>query len=51
MVKPLKRVKCTVMYHGAHYNGWQVQTNVVSIQGLIEDILKFMHHRDVQVIG
>ncbi len=51
MVKPLKRVKCTVMYHGAHYNGWQVQNNVVSVQGLLETILKTMHQRDVQVIG
>lgn len=51
MVKPVKRVKCTVMYHGAHYNGWQIQNNVTSIQGILEDILKIMHHRDIQVVG
>ena len=51
MAKPVKRVKCTVMYHGAHYCGWQVQNNAVSIQGTLESILKTMHQRDVQVIG
>ncbi len=51
MAKPLKRVKCTVMYHGAHYNGWQVQNNVISIQGILESILMTMHQRDVQVVG
>jgi len=51
MAKPLKRVKCTVMYHGAHYNGWQVQNNVSSVQGLLENILESMHKRDVQVVG
>jgi len=46
-----KRVLCTVMYHGAHYNGWQVQTNAPSIQGVIQKALSNMHRETIQIHG
>ncbi len=46
-----KRVLCTVMYHGAHYNGWQVQINAPSIQGVIQKALSNMHRETIQIHG
>lgn len=51
MAQSVKRVKCTVMYHGAHYNGWQIQNDTVTVQGTLEAVLKTMHQHEVQVVG
>jgi tRNA pseudouridine38-40 synthase len=39
------------MYHGAHYNGWQVQTNAKTIQGTIQTVLTKMHKEPVSITG
>lgn len=51
MAEPLKRVLCTVTYHGAHYNGWQVQTNAKTIQGTIQTALSKLHKEPVAITG
>jgi tRNA pseudouridine38-40 synthase len=51
MDKSLKRVLCTVMYHGAHYSGWQVQDDKPSIQSTIQSVLSRMHHHPVKIAG
>lgn len=51
MAKSVKRVLCTVMYHGAHYSGWQIQDTKVSIQSTIQMVLSRMHHHPVKVTG
>lgn len=51
MAESLKRVLCTVMYHGAHYQGWQVQVNAPTIQATIQKALSNMHHNDIKIHG
>lgn len=51
MADTLKRVLCTVMYHGAHYQGWQVQVNAPSIQGTIQKALSNMHRDTIVIHG
>jgi len=51
MDKSLKRVLCTVMYHGAHYSGWQVQDDKPSIQSTIQTVLSRMHHHPIKIVG
>lgn len=51
MDKSLKRVLCTVMYHGAHYSGWQVQEDKATIQSTIQTVLSRMHHHPIKIVG
>lgn len=51
MAESIKRVLCTVMYHGAHYQGWQVQVNAPTIQATIQKALSNMHHNDIKIHG
>jgi tRNA pseudouridine38-40 synthase len=51
MDKSLRRVLCTVMYHGAHYSGWQVQEDKRSIQSTIQTVLSRMHHHPIKIVG
>lgn len=51
MADALRRVLCTVMYHGAHYQGWQVQVNAPSIQGVIQKALSNMHRATIAIHG
>lgn len=51
MDKSIRRVLCTVMYHGAHYSGWQVQDNKPSIQSTIQNVLGRMHHHPIKIVG
>jgi tRNA pseudouridine38-40 synthase len=43
--------KITVAYEGTNYVGWQRQRTGVSIQGLIEDVLRPLDGREVVVTG
>src|SRR5450755_2052349 len=43
--------KVTVAYDGTDFVGWQRQANGVSIQGVIEDALRTLDGRDVDVAG
>ncbi|MEI7667713.1 MAG: tRNA pseudouridine(38-40) synthase TruA [Erysipelotrichaceae bacterium] len=51
MDKPLKRFLCTVMYKGSAYQGWQVQSEGVTIQGTIQAVLSRMHNREIIIHG
>src|SRR5260221_3887152 len=43
--------KITLAYDGTEFVGWQRQAEGISIQGLLEDALRELDHRDVAVIG
>ncbi len=51
MDESIRRVCCSVMYHGAHYNGWQVQVNAKSVQGTIQKALSQMHREEIKIHG
>ena len=51
MAESVRRVKCTVMYHGAHFDGWQRQPNGRTVQSTIEDVLTRMHQHPVSITG
>ncbi len=38
-------------YLGTHYHGWQRQTNVPSVQAMIEDNLRKLFHQDLTIHG
>lgn len=45
------RYKLTIAYDGTRYNGWQIQPNGTTIQGLVRDALKVVIKQTVPVIG
>ncbi len=45
----MQRVKMTCAYDGSAYCGWQRQSNVRSIQEVIEDVLAKMHRHPVTI--
>jgi tRNA pseudouridine38-40 synthase len=47
----MTRFKIVLSYDGAGLVGWQRQANGVSVQGLLEDVLRVLDERDVTVIG
>lgn len=44
-------VKCIVSYDGSNYCGWQVQPNLLTIQGEIERVLSMIMNRSVSIVG
>ncbi len=40
-----------IAYLGTNYNGWQNQTNALTIQGEIEDRLKILLKREIEIVG
>lgn len=46
-----KRIKLTLQYDGSAYNGWQVQTTGITIQGVIEDCIYRLTGEKASVIG
>ena len=47
----MKRIKLTVAYDGTHYNGWQVQPNGVTIEGMLNKAIAELTNETVAVIG
>ena len=47
----MKRVKLIVAYDGTAYCGWQVQPNVVTIEGILNDALTNLLDEPISVIG
>ena len=41
----------TLAYDGSPYNGWQVQPNGLSVQGLLQDALSTMLRRKTDIVG
>lgn len=46
-----KRYRFTISYHGGDYCGWQVQPNVVTVQGEIEKRLSQLAQTPIEIIG
>ncbi len=41
----------TLAYRGTHYNGWQIQPNAPSVQGVIQKALTTLLRHPVEVVG
>lgn len=46
-----KRVMLTVAYDGTHYHGWQIQPNVPTIEGVLNQCLSALLDEPIEVIG
>ena len=46
-----KRVMLTVAYDGTNYNGWQVQPNGVTIEGVLNEALSELLKEEIMVVG
>lgn len=47
----MKRIKIVVAYDGTNYNGWQVQPNGITIEGVLNQALRELTGEDIRVIG
>lgn len=47
----MKRVMLTVAYDGTNYHGWQLQSNGISIEEVLNRCLTELLKEPVQVIG
>lgn len=47
----MRNIKLTIEYDGTNYFGWQVQDNVVTIQGTIEEALERLLREKITLIG
>lgn len=43
--------KLTIAYDGTNYGGWQIQSNSISIQGVLEDALQVILRQEISVVG
>jgi tRNA pseudouridine38-40 synthase len=46
-----RRIKLTITYDGTHYNGWQVQPELPTIQGVLEAVFAQIEGAPVHVAG
>ena len=47
----MRRIRIQVAYDGTAFHGWQVQPNLPTIQGVLEEIVSGMENRPVHVAG
>jgi tRNA pseudouridine38-40 synthase len=47
----MRRIKITLAYDGTAFHGWQVQPDLPTIQGILEEIVSGMEGRPVHVAG
>lgn len=47
----MRRIKITLAYDGTEYHGWQVQPDVPTVQGAVEDVLAKIEGQPVHVTG
>jgi tRNA pseudouridine38-40 synthase len=47
----MRRIKITLAYDGSEFRGWQVQPNLPTIQGVLEQIVSEMEGQAVHVAG
>ena len=47
----MQHIALTLSYDGTHYHGWQFQTNVVSVQSVLQDALSRLTNAPVKTIG
>ena len=46
-----QRIRLLISYHGQKYCGWQKQTHMPSVQGVIEQALKKITGQSVRLTG
>lgn len=51
LVAGMKRLKCVVAYDGTDYSGFQVQPDLVTVQGEIEAALQRITREEIQIFG
>ncbi|MCL2176337.1 MAG: tRNA pseudouridine(38-40) synthase TruA [Firmicutes bacterium] len=47
----MRNIKLTISYMGANYSGWQVQPNVPTVQGVLQDVLSTFFSQGVKLHG
>lgn len=47
----LKRIKLEIAYEGTNYHGWQIQPNVLTIEGILNETLSTLLKEEIKVIG
>ena len=47
----MRRIKATIAYDGGDYHGWQVQPDLPTIQGVLEQIASEIEGKPVQIAG
>jgi len=47
----MRNIKLTIEYDGTNYHGWQIQPNVPTIQGVIQDALTKITKAQVNLVG
>src|SRR5215475_13296064 len=47
----MRRIRITLAYDGGGFHGWQIQPNLPTIQGKLEEILSGMEGKPVHVEG
>lgn len=49
--KNVQRYKATIAYDGTKYSGYQLQSNGISIQQMLEEVLEYLNRAPVRVFG
>lgn len=47
----MKRIMLTVAYDGTNYHGWQIQSNVPTIESVLNETLSALFQEEIRVIG
>lgn len=47
----MRRIKLVISYDGTNYHGWQIQPNVVTVEGIINEALRSLLKEEITVIG
>ena len=47
----MRRIKITLAYDGGPYHGWQIQPNLPTVQGILEEIVSGIEGKPVHVAG
>ena len=47
----MKNIKITLAYDGTNYHGWQIQSNGITVQSVIEKSLERLFKRKIKVVG
>lgn len=47
----MRNIRMTIQYDGTNYNGWQIQSNGITIQGVLQEAIKKITGKDAKVTG
>ncbi|MBZ5534396.1 MAG: tRNA pseudouridine(38-40) synthase TruA [Acidobacteriia bacterium] len=50
-VQELRNIKLVLAYDGTRFHGWQIQPQVLTIQGVLQDTLKTLCQEEIHVFG